>query len=205
MKAAIFDVGGVLKSETSEQIHQDIMQTLGITEEQHDRAKQTLIPSLQRGQITEPEFWQRFVAETNPARPLPKQSLWAREFEHLYHIFEDVLEIVDELKQQGIKVAILSNTIEPHAKINRQKGLYDSFSEVVLSNEVGLAKPDEAIYRLILERLQEDPAEVVFIDDRAENVAAAQAVGMHGILFESAGQLREELRALGIALTDKKT
>ena len=198
IKAVVFDVGGVLKSETSEDVHRDIMETLGINEEQHNNAAQTLVPLLQRGEITEPEFWKRFVTQINPPRPLPAQSLWVREFEQPYYVFEDVFEIVETLKGRGLKVAVLSNTIEPHAKINRDKGLYDSFAEVVLSNEVGLAKPDRAIYQLMLERLHEPPEAVVFIDDRAENVSAAIAAGIHGIRFKSAAQLRKDLRALGL-------
>jgi epoxide hydrolase-like predicted phosphatase len=198
MKAVVFDVGGVLKSETSDQVHQDIMETMGITAEQHAQVEQTLMPLLRRGEITEEEFWQRFVAELHPPQPLPAQSLWAREFEQLYHVFEDVFGIVEALKRQGFTVAVLSNTVEPHAKINRERGLYDTFSEVILSNEVGLVKPDRAIYQLLLDRLKLPADEVVFIDDREENIAAARAAGLHGILFKNAQQLKDDLRALGI-------
>ena len=61
-------------------------------------------------------------------------------------------------------------------------------------------KPDPAIYRLALERFGLKPAEAVFIDDRADNVAGAEAVGVRGLVFTGAAALRRDLSGLGFAL-----
>ena len=59
----------------------------------------------------------------------------------------------------------------------------DSYN-VVISAEVGMAKPDPAIYRLMLSRLHEAPAEVLFIDNKARNTLAAAALGIPSIVFQ---------------------
>ena len=57
----------------------------------------------------------------------------------------DVIALVSNLRKLGLKLAILSNTIEPHAKALRALGLYDGFDKVFLSHEVGMHKPDADI------------------------------------------------------------
>ena len=72
----------------------------------------------------------------------------------------------------------------------------DAFDEIVISAEVGLAKPDPRIYALILERLDIQPANAVFADDFEENVAAAAVMGMQTVHFKDPQQVMEHLRSL---------
>ena len=67
---------------------------------------------------------------------------------------------------------------------------------MILSYEEGLAKPDRRIYDLAAERLQLPHSSIVFIDDYAPNVSAAQVCGMHGIRFETREQTVAELQML---------
>jgi len=71
-----------------------------------------------------------------------------------------------------------------------------TFDTVVISAEEGCAKPDERIYRLLLERLETLPGETVFIDDLAENVEAAKAIGMQAIRFTSSAEVLDNVRRL---------
>ncbi|MEW6566914.1 MAG: HAD family phosphatase [Chloroflexota bacterium] len=68
------------------------------------------------------------------------------------------------------------------------------FDTMVISAEVGLAKPDPRIYRLGLDRLGVAPGEALFIDDFPENVTGAVAVGLHGIRFESTDQVLADVQ-----------
>jgi HAD superfamily hydrolase (TIGR01509 family) len=61
-----------------------------------------------------------------------------------------------------------------------------------------LRKPDLVIYKRALDILGRPPERILFIDDREENVAGAEAVGMKGIRFEGAEALRSELAKLGV-------
>lgn len=76
-----------------------------------------------------------------------------------------------------------------------------NFFKVFLSScYVGLRKPDEHMFRLALSVLQRDGQEVAFVDDRAGNVEAANAVGMHGIQYRGAEQLKSDLNRLGVSI-----
>jgi putative hydrolase of the HAD superfamily len=77
-------------------------------------------------------------------------------------------------------------------------GLSNFFSVALSSCYLGLRKPDSAIYQRALEILCRPAERILFIDDRAENVAAAVAAGMQGIRFEGAESLRRELVGLGV-------
>lgn len=78
--------------------------------------------------------------------------------------------------------------------------LHDYFEIFLSSCYVGLRKPDTDIFKLALNILQEDPKSVAFVDDRQGNVQAALDVGIHGIRYQGAEQLRTEFGKLGIQL-----
>ena len=77
-------------------------------------------------------------------------------------------------------------------------GLLEELDAFFSSCYLGLRKPDRKIYQVALDVLQRDPEQVAFVDDRAENVAAAASLGIHGIRYQGAQQLAEELARLGV-------
>lgn len=98
-----------------------------------------------------------------------------------------------------VKLLALSNTNVLHAEHFRPRlPVLERFDHVLLSNEVGLAKPDPAFFRAALERAAVPPARAAFFDDLEEYVRAAQALGIHGRLFRDAAQCAADLRALGV-------
>jgi putative hydrolase of the HAD superfamily len=97
---------------------------------------------------------------------------------------EAVWDIARAFRAAGGKTAILSNGIpEVMARVRATRPLEPVFDEVVISYEVGLAKPDRAIYELCLSRLGLLPRDALFVDDREENIAAAHAVGLLTLRF----------------------
>ena len=75
----------------------------------------------------------------------------------------------------------------------REAAIFDRFQGVVVSGDEKLVKPDAAIYRLALDRFGLKPDEAVFVDDREDNIAGAEAVGIPGLLFTDAATLRRDL------------
>ncbi|MCR4660307.1 MAG: HAD-IA family hydrolase [Bacteroidales bacterium] len=106
--------------------------------------------------------------------------------------------LLDDLTaRRDIEVYGLTNWSMETFPIARQRfGILQKIDRYVVSGDVHLVKPDPAIFRLLLDRFGLDPAETVFVDDNADNVAAANAVGLHGIQFSSAERLRTELQTL---------
>jgi len=69
------------------------------------------------------------------------------------------------------------------------------FDQLTWSCELGIAKPDPAIYRLTCDRLGVLPEEALFLDDKPENVQAAEQLGLHALQFRSVDDLRSRLAA----------
>ncbi len=200
IKAGIFDIGGVLLRWTNLPMFEDVDQTLLITEEQRNEHWTKYMDLLEVGKITEKEFWEGFIKDTDAQGMLPKESLLQREFKKRFTVDTDMLEIPHNLSKNGMKIGIISNTIAPHAGIIKSAKEFKGFDEVILSNEVGSRKPEKEIYELALMRLGVKPEEAFFVDDLPVNVAGANAVGINGILFENKDLLLSKLREVGVEI-----
>ena len=109
-------------------------------------------------------------------------------------------DLLAELDEAGVPLFAITNFSGEFWPGFRAKypALFDRFHAVLVSGDEGLVKPDAAIYRLAMERFGITAAEAVFVDDRADNVAGAEAVGMTGLVFTDADALRRSLRELGL-------
>ena len=93
----------------------------------------------------------------------------------------------------GVRLALLSNAPEPLATAIDHSEWFPSFDRRFYSCRLGLAKPDPAVYEAVLDDLGATPQSVLFIDDRAENVLAAAALGLQAVRFTSAEELPGQL------------
>jgi putative hydrolase of the HAD superfamily len=108
----------------------------------------------------------------------------------------ELVEYVRGLRPQ-FKTALLSNAWDDlRIALEGQWSILNAFDEVIISAEVGLAKPDPRVFHLALERLGVKPTEAVFVDDFLHNVEGARAVGMKAIHFRNSEQARADLGAL---------
>jgi 2-haloacid dehalogenase len=115
------------------------------------------------------------------------------------HAHEDTLAMVRALKHRGVSLYCLTNfSTEKFPLVQQRWNVFDLFDGIVVSGEIGLIKPDPAIFRHLLQRFGLQARECVFVDDVEANVCAARTVGMRGIRYHSSVQLRYDLRALGI-------
>jgi 2-haloacid dehalogenase len=110
-----------------------------------------------------------------------------------------MVELVEQLAARGVPLFAITNfSHEFWPPFRAQWPLFDHFTDIVVSGEERLTKPDPAIYNLALRRFGLAPGEAIFIDDRAENVAAAEANGFVGHHFANAEGLAAELARLGL-------
>lgn len=108
-----------------------------------------------------------------------------------------VREIVLWLKSLGIKVGILSDNVPERVEYLENKYHFlDLFDEKIFSYDVNLTKASSEIFLLAIKRLNVDPKEIVFIDDRQVNLDVAQKIGINTILFKDATTLGNELKKL---------
>ena len=104
-------------------------------------------------------------------------------------------DLVMELKEKGYALYGLSNWNDRkfHTYVQSSYPVFGFLDGMVISGEEKIAKPDERIYRILLDRYGLKPEECLFVDDNPANVAVAEKLGFKTIVFESAGALRREL------------
>ncbi len=95
-----------------------------------------------------------------------------------------------------LKTGIVSNSGPGAREAERHWGFEDITDDIVYSHEVGLAKPDPAIYALAARRLGVQPGEIVFLDDVQANVDGATAAGWHAVLHVDTPTSIERLEAV---------
>lgn len=98
-----------------------------------------------------------------------------------------------DLRAAGLRTAILSNMPVPVRDYVLRCAWLPEFDSQTFSCEVGVCKPAEEIYLDCLDKLGAKPSEVLFLDDRESNVRAAEALGMHAILFTNATSAAQEM------------
>jgi putative hydrolase of the HAD superfamily len=108
-------------------------------------------------------------------------------------LFPDTLPCLARLRQAGLRLAIVSNCSREAGSVVSVLGLAPYVDITVLSCEVGLAKPDPAIYRLALERLDATPRRAVLVDDVPTNLDAAHALGLRTVLIVRNSQPAENV------------
>ncbi|MFM9370477.1 HAD family hydrolase [Streptomyces sp. Da 82-17] len=201
--AVVFDFGGVLTGPVRESIgawlDRDGIDPASFSRTlkawlARDAPEGTPIHRLETGELTVPEFDALLAAEltTVDGGAVSPVGVLERLFAELRED-EEMFALASELRELGVRVAVLSNSwgnIYPRARLDAL------FDPVVISEEVGLRKPHAEIFELTLGRLQLPPARVLFIDDAEPNVLGARAVGMRGHLHTGVGGTREVLRGL---------
>ncbi len=110
-----------------------------------------------------------------------------------------MLDLVEELTARDVPLFAITNfSGEFWPPFRDTQPVFRHFRDIVVSGDEKLVKPDRAIYDLALARFGMPAEALIFIDDRAENVAGAEAAGMRGHHFRDAATLRAELRSLGL-------
>lgn len=112
---------------------------------------------------------------------------------------QPTVDIMREVKAEGYPVFGLSNwSTETFPLLRHRYPFLPELDDYLLSGMAGVAKPDEEIFRIFLQRVGRDADECVFIDDAQVNIDTARRLGFIGILFRDAPQLRSDLQELGI-------
>jgi putative hydrolase of the HAD superfamily len=113
---------------------------------------------------------------------------------------EPMIELMATLRREGYRMALLTNNVREWEQRWRALVPIDEIFEVVVDSAfVGMRKPDAEIYELCMARLGVTAAECLFIDDREDNCAGAEAVGMRAVRYQDVEQAVAEIRrVLGV-------
>jgi 2-haloacid dehalogenase len=109
------------------------------------------------------------------------------------------VDVLRDLHAAGVRLLALTNWSAELFPVARGRfDFLELFEDILVSGEERLAKPDPRIFELLTERSGLPPGACVFVDDKPENVEAARAAGLDGIVFVDDGTLREQLRERGL-------
>jgi putative hydrolase of the HAD superfamily len=192
----IFDFGHVLSLSPQASDYQKLAALTGIDGIPFEEIYWGQRADYDRGAIDGPTYWRR-VAEAAGKEFTPAQidRLIAADVAIWMRANPIMMDWVRALKSRGLKIAVLSNMpIEISRYMRQYAPWFGDFDYVCFSAEVQLAKPDAAIFHACLKVVRSRPEECLFIDDRAENVAAARALGLQALKFESVEELAVEVR-----------
>lgn len=204
-QAIVFDFGGVLTGEPNrEAVVHFIQESFGLSNEEFEKINQEKRLAVKQGK-TDEEFWLSFAKKKSITLPANWNHSFKSAMRDAIGVNPYMYALVEELRAQQIPIALLSNIDERLSKIIRDFGLYEPFDPCLLSCEIGIEKPDPKAYELLLAKLDLPAKEILFIDDRPENVEAAKKIGIDALLFESPQQLRKELLKRELLNVKKKS
>ena len=199
LRAVIFDYGMVLTGPQDPESHAALLRITGLPLDRFETLYWADRHAYDEGKLTGLAFWQKFAREAglhlSPATIDELNHLDARMWTTQNPA---MVAWQQQIKQHGLLTAILSNMGDNVlANLQREFLWIHNFDVLIWSFQHLMAKPDPAIYHLVLEKLHVRPEESLFLDDKLINVQAAQALGMHAIQFSTVAHLRSELIALG--------
>jgi epoxide hydrolase-like predicted phosphatase len=205
LRGLLVDYGGVLTNPLSEFIG-NWVRTEGIDPDRFAElmrrwlgpgAARNPIHDLETGRVDAAEFERLLVVELTVGGPDPAQArrtagMLTRMFSGM-RVEPSMIEVLHAARAAGLRTGLLSNSWGLDYERDGWDALFDA---VVISGEVGLRKPDPAIYALAAERMDLPPEQIVFVDDLRPNVRAAVAAGMVGVQHVDVRTTVDELEIL---------
>lgn len=194
----IFDVGNVLIYFDAQRMLRQVSDVLGIGEMQAIDlyVHQELGIQYERGSISSAEFYRRF---SQLSKKPHRQDMFWNAFSDIFQPNMEMEKLVKELKMQGRRLILLSNTCEAHYHYFHPKfEIFAAFDQSILSHEVGARKPEREIFEAALKAAGCSPEQCFYTDDITAYVAAARELNIPAEPFTTAQKLREDLRRLDI-------
>ena len=194
VKAVVFDIGGILEPPFDDVLVSELAGTLGVTPARLREHRAASAVALSEGRMTLRDFYAKVGAAEG--RPVDPDAAVARHLA-VYRaatttLDARVLGLIRALRERHV-VACLTNTETEVARLNRERGLFRPFDRAFVSTEMGLRKPERAIFERVLTELGCAPPDVVFTDDNLENALGARAVGIRAIHYRDFEGFSKEL------------
>lgn len=191
----IFDNNGVLTYSDAERTIPNFAHYFGISEEYLKSFFDEQAQDMDQGLITTYEFYQHLAKITGkPYDPNELKTIQINGHQPRPGMFE----LLEELKGK-YKLVILTNFGDIFDECNEQIWHFERYfkpQNIFLSCKMKMRKPEPEIYKICLNSLGCKPEEVVFIDDREQNLGPAKKLGMQTILFKTPEKLTKELDSL---------
>ncbi len=199
IKLVLFDIGGVFFTWKDRWLFSDVAKRFSLSEMALTDECKKVFPALRRGRISEQEMWQKVGKEINvDVLSNVKDSLIHDFFKSRIVVDHNVLDVAEQLQKNGIHTRILSNTTAVMHSVVKELVDMKHFVHQFLSYEIGMEKPDECIFKYVMDKIPLIKEEVMFVDDRQSNIDAAKDFGMNTMHFVDSFKFVKDLRNLKI-------
>jgi putative hydrolase of the HAD superfamily len=202
VKAVLFDYGMVLSGPPDPAAWARIRTITGLSEDLLQREYWAHRHAYDRGDLTAETYWAKAAAAANiPLTPDTLAGLTAADTDFWGQLNSPMIDWAQSLQHAGIRIGILSNMPDAMAAglLAKHGGWINRFDHHTWSYALNLAKPEPAIYRLAAEGLSTPPANILFIDDRVENIGPALDLGMQAIQYTDHAAFLQEMHTRGLA------
>lgn len=196
----LWDIGGVLLTNGWDRQQRDaVLARFGLDSSEFERRHAAIDQAWERDEIGVDEYLRQTVFYE------PRSFTQAEFFEAMQEqsqvLADSGLGILHQLSaSEEYVLATVNNEARAMNEYRLRKfNLLDNFDAFFSSCYLGVRKPDRKIYQIALDVLERDPEQVIFIDDRAENVAAAASLGIHAIRYEGSVKLAQDLARAGVS------
>jgi FMN phosphatase YigB (HAD superfamily) len=161
-QAVVFDWGDVIAFSDRSIVVDFMCGTFKFSESDFEQANLEKRKAIKTGE-SDSDFWLRFAKEKGVRLPEDWPHTYTSVLKASVGADPKMYILIDELKSQQIRVGLLSNINDRYTKMIRDFGFYDSFNPCLLSCEMGLEKPDQKVYELLLKTMALPAKDVVFI------------------------------------------
>jgi putative hydrolase of the HAD superfamily len=187
VRAVVFDYGNVLCLEQTLEDMKGMALVCGIPHERFSDLYWKLRPPYDRGDIDGPAYWTSVVGQQELGLSRDQiATLIKLDSESITRPNQGAVLWAELLHQEGFALALLSNMpIELSRYVTKFFPSLSTFECLIYSCDYGSIKPELAIYRKCLELLKASPQDILYLDDRAENVEAAARLGINSVLFDT--------------------
>jgi HAD superfamily hydrolase (TIGR01509 family) len=195
IEAVFFDLGGVILRTEHQAPREHLAERLSLS---YDELSGLVFGSesardASLGRVTPAQHWEAVAKRLG--RPPSEIAALRDEFFGGDVLDRALLDLIRSLRPRR-RTGLISNAWLDLRDYIGRNAFEDAFDSIVVSAEVGVLKPDPAIYKMAMDSVGASPAQSLMVDDTAENIAGAEALGMHGILFRDPEDLHTELRRL---------
>ena len=195
IKAVFFDLGGVIVRTEFQAPRQQLAERLGMEYEDLSKIVFDSDSGIRAtmGEITSADHWA--VVLKRLKRPASELSLIRDEFFAGDIIDRTLVEYIRSLRGK-YKTGLISNAWSDLRDFVVREKFDDAFDKMIISAEVGAAKPEPKIFQIALEQFGVKPKEAVFVDDFYINIEGCEKVGIKGIHFKDAESTLQQLKKL---------
>ncbi|MGT2424863.1 HAD family hydrolase [Amnibacterium kyonggiense] len=196
-RAVVFDYGEVISFTPSAEDRARLVAASGAPADAFWAAYAADRDSLDQGVLPTTDYWIGIGAALGFEWDIPQaQRMWSLDFRGWTSPDPEVVRVLVDLDAGGTRLALLSNAARDYGTAFRYSPMGELFEQVFVSGELLLLKPDPAIYRHAADALGLRPEELVFIDNREQNVLGARSLGITGHVYTDPASLRAFLESL---------